>query len=106
MSDCLCTLPGPSSGSVTTSGRWFPTEVVDASVQLSAAWTKSSHSVNGDCVEVRLNGSGVEVRDSKLPHGPTLAFSYREWSAFLRGVHDGEFEFESSRGMCDPGRGA
>ncbi len=52
---------------------------------------KSSFSEGGgDCVEVAAV-SGVAVRDSKDPDGPSLWFSTAEWSAFLLGVLAGEF---------------
>ncbi|QMU72568.1 DUF397 domain-containing protein [Streptacidiphilus sp. P02-A3a] len=57
-------------------------------------WTKSSFSGNnGDCVEVAsLPEGGLAVRDSKNADGPALRFSAQEWSAFVAGVHAGEFE--------------
>ncbi|MFE6776871.1 DUF397 domain-containing protein [Streptomyces sp. NPDC057702] len=60
----------------------------------SAKWFKSSYSGNhGDCVEV---GAGmpttVPVRDSKDPHGPTLAFDATAWTAFVTGVKNGDFD--------------
>lgn len=64
-------------------------------VDLSQAiWVKSSRSGGGNnCVEVARNLPGViAVRDSKDPHGPALVFTHSEWSAFLRGAKDGEFD--------------
>ena len=62
---------------------------------IGAQWRKSSHSNNeGACVEVAfLDGGRVGVRDSK-DHGtgPALVFTPAEWTAFVRGVTDGEFE--------------
>lgn len=57
-------------------------------------WRKSSYSAeNGNCVEIAdLPGGGVTVRDSKDPDGPALAFTPREWDAFVRGVKGGEFD--------------
>ncbi|MFF5716998.1 DUF397 domain-containing protein [Streptomyces buecherae] len=58
-------------------------------------WTKSSHSDNGgNCVEVAANlapHGTVPVRDSKDPHGPTLAFDISAWSAFVAGIRSGDF---------------
>ena len=54
-------------------------------------WRKSTHSGMGGCIEVAMLGDRVAVRDSKNPHGPILEFSRTEWTAFLKGVHDGEF---------------
>lgn len=47
--------------------------------------------MNG-CVEVaRLTDGGVAVRDSKDPSRPALLFTAEEWTAFVSGVHAGEF---------------
>ena len=56
-------------------------------------WRKSSHSSGqGNCVEVCWSEPGaVAVRDSKDQAGPELAVDDRAWSAFVRGVKQGEF---------------
>ena len=56
-------------------------------------WRKSSYSSGqGNCVEVCLGEPGaVAVRDSKDQAGPELAVGDRAWSAFVRGVKQGEF---------------
>ncbi|WP_445526541.1 DUF397 domain-containing protein [Streptomyces cyslabdanicus] len=51
-----------------------------------AAWRKSSYSnqAGGDCVEVADAVTDVvPVRDSKVPHGPSLAFEAGSWAAFI-----------------------
>ena len=65
-----------------------PDDVVDAK------WFKSSRSNNGQgCVEVALNLGGAYVRDTKDGgSGPILHFTDAEWSAFLAGAKDGEFD--------------
>jgi hypothetical protein len=58
------------------------------------SWFKSSLSfAHGDCVEVaHLSDSCIGVRDSKDPAGPVLRFTPSEWTAFLGGVRNGEFD--------------
>ena len=59
-----------------------------------AYWAKSSLSLsNGNCVEVASLPDGeIGVRDSKDANGPVLRFTLGEWSAFLGGVRNGEFD--------------
>ncbi|MFI7151166.1 DUF397 domain-containing protein [Nonomuraea sp. NPDC050022] len=68
----------------------------ELSQQLRAAtWIKSSRSGSngGNCVEVaELPGGHRGLRDSKNPSGPALIFTPGEWSAFIGGVKDGEFD--------------
>jgi hypothetical protein len=54
---------------------------------------KSSYSpvMTPSCVEVAHHLGKVYVRDSKQP-GNELVFSVEEWTAFIRGVKDDEFE--------------
>ncbi len=56
-------------------------------------YRKSSFSVDGGCVEVRRLPDGtVSLRDSKDPSLPAHSFTPREWTAFLAGVRNGEFD--------------
>ena len=56
-------------------------------------WKKSSACAGtANCVEVAtLPDSGIAVRDSKDPQGPSLSFSRSEWVEFLSGARAGEF---------------
>lgn len=57
-------------------------------------WTKAKASGDGACVEVApLPDGGVAVKDSKQGHdGPILAYTSREFAAFLDGAKKGEFD--------------
>jgi hypothetical protein len=62
---------------------------------MTLVWRKSSYSggTGGNCVEVAvLPDGGRALRDSKDPAGPVLRFTSAEWSAFVAGAQDGEFE--------------
>ncbi|GAA3979971.1 DUF397 domain-containing protein [Streptomyces sp. NBC_01352] len=52
------------------------------------SWTKSSYSNNnGACVEVKSpTVAELDVRDSKVTDGPTLAFPTEAWNAFVASV--------------------
>jgi Domain of unknown function (DUF397) len=59
------------------------------------AWRKSSHSGpnGGNCVEIgHLPDGQVAVRNSRHPSGPALLFTPDEWTAFVAGVKDAEFD--------------
>ncbi len=51
----------------------------------------SSHTHKCCCVAVRI-GKTVDLRDTKNPQGPTLSFNKAEWTAFVKGVKNGEFD--------------
>ncbi|QKW07161.1 DUF397 domain-containing protein [Streptomyces sp. NA04227] len=56
-------------------------------------WIKSSYSTgNGACVEVKSPlFDAIAVRDSKVPAGPSLAFTPDSWRAFMTEVSRGVF---------------
>ncbi|MBO3735423.1 DUF397 domain-containing protein [Glycomyces niveus] len=61
-------------------------------------WRKSTRSTsgNGQCVEAGplSDGSGrVAVRHSHHPEGSVIVYTRAEWTAFLAGAKDGEFDF-------------
>ncbi|MBI1757761.1 MAG: DUF397 domain-containing protein [Actinobacteria bacterium] len=55
-------------------------------------WIKAASSGEGDCVEMRRNAGGIEVRDSKDPASPVLRFTPAEFAAWLDGATKGEFD--------------
>ncbi len=60
-----------------------------------AKWRKSGSSDSGGCVEVAYANGLVGVRDTKDNGvGPILAFTLKEWTAFLAGVDNGEFSVD------------
>jgi predicted secreted Zn-dependent protease len=61
-------------------------------------WRKSSHSDDGNCVEVAYTHELAVVRDSKNGTGPVLRFESVQWQAFMNGVRLGEFESSASVG--------
>lgn len=71
----------------------MPTRVTPDQVA-EAHWFKSTRSNNGTgCVEVAVNLDGVYLRDTKdAGQGPILHFTDDEWSAFVGGAKDGEFD--------------
>ena len=61
----------------------------------TARWRTSSHSGDqGDCVEVApLDDGSVAVRHSQSPDRAVIVYTAAEWTAFVAGVRDGEFDF-------------
>jgi hypothetical protein len=63
------------------------------SERLNLAWYKAEYSsANGQCVEVALAAGNIAIRDSKDPGGPVLVYTRAEFTAFLGGVRNGEFD--------------
>ncbi|GAA1027727.1 hypothetical protein GCM10009557_10230 [Virgisporangium ochraceum] len=58
---------------------------------LTEEWRKASRSMAGgnNCVEVRLHGEDVQVRDSKNPTGPSLRFTVAQWASLLMMIRNG-----------------
>jgi Domain of unknown function (DUF397) len=65
------------------------------STQSSATWVKSRRCESSACVEAAVIGDQIAVRNSTSPDGPIVTFSMQEWRAFLGGVQDGDFDFDS-----------
>lgn len=57
------------------------------------SWLKAHRSTaDGACVEVASIKGKVAMRDSKDPDGPILVYAPAEFSAFLEGARNGEFD--------------
>lgn len=55
---------------------------------VKSRWSKNNPKT---CVMVAIKPEGVAVRDSKDAGKSTLFFTHDEWTAFVKGVKDGEF---------------
>lgn len=64
--------------------------------EVSRAYWRKSHfsNMNGNCIEIgRVLPDRIGVRDTKdNGTGPVLIFTGSEWSAFLAGAKDGQFD--------------
>jgi hypothetical protein len=59
----------------------------------ATSWMTSSFSGGNGCVAVaRLADDRVGVRNSREPAGPLHVFTQHEWTAFLAGVKNGDFD--------------
>lgn len=71
---------------------------IDNGVQASriegAEWRKSRRSnPSGNCVELAVLPDGsIAVRNSRHPAGPALIYTPQEFSAFVLGAKDGDFD--------------
>lgn len=57
--------------------------------------TSTKSTIGNESIEVgfcHCDGFTAHVRDSKDPGGPVLKYNKGEWTAFLEGVKDGEFD--------------
>jgi hypothetical protein len=58
-----------------------------------ARWVRSRLCSSDGCVEVaHLAGGGVAIRDSKDLRKAAHVFDHEEWSAFIAGAKNGEFD--------------
>jgi hypothetical protein len=58
-----------------------------------AEFRKAGECSDKSCVEVAITADVIGVRDSKdNGRGPVLAFTPNEWTAFLDGARNGEFD--------------
>jgi hypothetical protein len=55
-------------------------------------WRKARPSLEGNCVEVGSIGDTVCFRNSKDRDGNVLTFNRAEWTAFVAGIGEGNFE--------------
>jgi Domain of unknown function (DUF397) len=58
------------------------------------AWAKSSLSyATGNCVEIAALPDGrIGLRDSKNAGGPFLDLTFEQWSGFVAGIRNGDFD--------------
>ncbi len=58
-----------------------------------SGWIKAAASAQGgNCVQMRRQARGIEVRDSKDPDGPVLHFTDAEFAAWVDGAKKAEFD--------------
>ncbi len=55
-------------------------------------WQKASNCADHTCVEARDHDDHIDLRDSKDPDGPVLAITRADFSAFVIGVKNGDFD--------------
>lgn len=62
------------------------------SVLTRGVWRKSSHT-GSSCVEAMITAAGdIAVRNSRHPDGSVLVYRPDEWTAFIAGAKEGEFD--------------
>ena len=62
-------------------------------VRGNLTWHKAQRSTyDGQCVEIASAAGNIAMRDSKDPDGPVLVYTPAEFSAFLDGARNGEFD--------------
>lgn len=69
--------------------------------QLSRSLTNDDFKVSGwcgnrcKCVSIAIKPQGVAIRDTKDPSKATLLFTKDEWSTFIKGAKDGQFDVKA-----------
>ncbi|GAA4970210.1 DUF397 domain-containing protein [Uniformispora flossi] len=61
-----------------------------------AEWISYGEDTTGEGVvqTAEIGGGAVAMRNSAHPEGPVLRFTEGEWTAFVLGVRDGEFDLD------------
>jgi hypothetical protein len=61
---------------------------------IESLFRRSSFCQDGGCVEVaQLPSGNIALRDAKDPSLPPHVFNRAEWTAFVAGVRNGEFDY-------------
>jgi hypothetical protein len=61
-------------------------------------WFTALSCAGGNCIQIAETEDGnVLIGDTKNPTGPTLSYTHDEWTAFLRGAKNGDFDNLSAR---------
>lgn len=58
-------------------------------------WQKSSFSgdnAGGNCVQIQMVDGMVALGDSKNPNEGAFEYTHDEWTAFIKGAKDGQFD--------------
>ena len=55
-------------------------------------WLVAQKCNGGSCVRVASRGEQVVIGDSKNPGGPILTYTRSEWTAFVDGIREGDFD--------------
>lgn len=73
---------------------WSRSSFCSDNTCVEVTWVSASACSGGQCVEVGCDGDLILVRNSRDPDGPVLSCTMQEWSAFLNGARNGEFDFD------------
>ena len=56
------------------------------------SWRVARKCNGGECVRVAAHGDTIVIGSSEHLDGPVIAYSRDEWTAFVQGVRDGDFD--------------
>lgn len=56
------------------------------------AWRVARDCDGGNCVRVAPSAGMIVIGDTKNPDGPVLSYTGAEWSAFVEGIRQGDFD--------------
>jgi Domain of unknown function (DUF397) len=55
------------------------------------SWRVARRCNGGACIRVAATGDGVVIGNSQ-PDGPVISYSRAEWTAFVEGIRQGDFD--------------
>lgn len=56
------------------------------------SWQVARLCHSGNCIRVAADDNAILIGDSKDPEGPVLRYSREEWSVFVEGIRQGDFD--------------
>jgi hypothetical protein len=56
------------------------------------SWRVAQKCNGGECVRVAAHGDTIVIGSSKHRDGPVIAYSRDEWTAFVQGIREGDFD--------------
>jgi Domain of unknown function (DUF397) len=59
--------------------------------QKELSWRVARQCNGGACIRVAADGDGVVIGTSQ-PDGPVISYSRAEWTAFVEGIRQGDFD--------------
>lgn len=72
--------------------RWVRSTFCGSGACAEVKWKTSTFCADKSCAEVSHQHRVWKIRNNQDPDGPVVTFTEDEWTAFVAGVKDGQFD--------------